>query len=129
MKPATIYTNDWERLGIVSLPDIERDQCELDRGEDPCPEHYRWRSFVKFIHAQEVQGPSLLRSLYELGKADSNPALGESIMAVILRRDDSPRDLYNDALNSSSEHLRRIALSRISASLDFSTKPTCSPHS
>jgi hypothetical protein len=108
-----IYPDVWRMIGIVSDAEIAEDTVELSRGEDPHPEHYRWMRFVKFVHNRPVIDSGLAKLLYSLGECDPEHALGESIISVIIRRDDCPRELQEKALRSSSEHLKRIALARI----------------
>ncbi|MDX2109047.1 MAG: hypothetical protein SFY80_02275 [Verrucomicrobiota bacterium] len=108
-----IYTDQWHALGIVSADNIAEDATELMRGDDPHPEHYRWRRFVKFIHSCPAIDARLAVSLYELCERDLDSAMGESMITVILRRDDCPRELFERALRSPSKHLKRVAVSRL----------------
>jgi len=110
-----IYIDDWRTLGIVSPDEIKEDAVELSLGDDPHPEHYRWRRFVKFIRSRTAIDVPLAHSLYALGERDPDRALGESMISVIIRREDCPRELHVKALRSSSEHLKRVAAARLGA--------------
>lgn len=108
-----IYTDEWLAAGIVTAEEVTADGAELARGEDPHPEHYRWRRFVKYVHAHPTMDAAIARSLYALGECDPDPALGESIISVVIRRDDCPPELYERALQSRSKHLKRVAAARV----------------
>jgi hypothetical protein len=107
------YTPRWIALGIVTDADIRRDAHSAATGDDPNPEHYRWRAFSRFLDAQQTLAPSLARELYALGKADADFTMGGSMMGAILRRADCPSDLLHSALESEQAHLRRIAVRRL----------------
>lgn len=107
------YFDEWIRHGIVTRVDIRRDGRELAKGEDPYPEHYRWRAFSRFLAAQQTLSPLLARQLYALGSADVDLAMGGSMMAEVLRHRDCPLDLLNFALTSERPHLQRIAEQRL----------------
>ncbi len=111
-----IYTDAWLAAGVVSAEQMSADAAELARGEDPHPEHYRWRRFVKYVHARTSMDAAVARSLYALGEIDPDPALGESIISVIIRREDCPRDLHERALLTTSQHLRRVAQAMLNRS-------------
>ena len=108
-----IYSAEWHTLGIVSAEMMAEDAIELARGDDPHPEHYRWRRFVKFIHGLSALDPNLARSLYELGERDPDHALGESMISVIIRHDSCPSELLEKAMRSASAHLKRVAAARL----------------
>ena len=111
--PTPIYTPRGVKLGIVTAADIEQDELALRDGEDPYPEHYRWRRFVSYLKSRDSIDPEQARSLYELGENDSDHSQGGSIMAAILRRDDCPGDLYEKALHAGRDHLVRIAKTKL----------------
>lgn len=108
------YSAEWEALGIITREGMERDREACERGDDPHPEHYRWRAFVRFVHGQASLAAETARRLYGLGGIDPDVVLGESIMSVVLRHDDCPADLFELGLKTSSEHLRQVAVARIS---------------
>ena len=108
-----IYSDDWTSLGIVSAAEVTEDTVQLSRGEDPHPEHYRWRRFVRFIHDRPTIDATLAASLYALGERDPDRSLGESIISVIIRREDCPRQLHEKAMLSSAKHGKRVAAARL----------------
>ena len=107
------YTPDWIVLGIVTAADIHRDQQECATGDDPHPEHYRWRAFSRFVAAQQSLSSLLAHQLYALGATDADHAMGGSITADVLRHRDCPLDLLHSALASNHAHLQRIAAHRL----------------
>lgn len=107
------YTPQWIALGIVTAANIDRDQQECATGDDPSPEHYRWRAFSRFLAAQQTLLPTLAHQLYALGAADADSAMGGSIMAAVLRHPDCPPALLQSALASEHAHLQRIAARRL----------------
>jgi hypothetical protein len=108
------YTTEWLTLGIITESGIQEDVKEMAKGEDPPPEHYRWRAFTRFLNAQQPLSPLLARQLYDLGEADVDATMGESMMAEVLRHRDCPAALLQGALQSRHAHLRRIATHRLS---------------
>lgn len=108
------YTPDWIALGIVTAENIHRDQHEFEAGDDPHPEHYRWRAFCRFLAAQESLSLPLAQQLYTLGASDAAPSMGSSLMAAVLRHSACPRELLHAALASGQPHLQRIAHQRLS---------------
>lgn len=107
------YSAEWEVLQIVTREQMDRDHDECARGVDPHPEHYRWHAFSHFVQSQLTMSPTLARRLYALGEADADIGLGESMMSIVLRRDDCPSDLFEVGVRSSSKHLRTVAAARI----------------
>src|SRR5678815_3765151 len=110
------YTPDWIALGIVTAADIHGDQQACATGDDPYPEHYRWRAFSRFFAGQQSLSSSLAHQLYTLGASDADYTMGGSIMAQVLRHRDCPIDLLQSALTSDQAHLRRIAAQRLATS-------------
>jgi len=82
-------------------------------GDDPRPEHYRWRAFSRFLAARDSLSPHLAEQLYALGSADPDSSMGGSMMAAILRRKDCPAELLHAALASNRPYLQRIAAKRL----------------
>ncbi len=107
------YTPAWIALGLVTAADVEHDRLECAIGEDPHPEHYRWRAFHRFLTAQLPLLPRLAHELYALGEVDVDAAMGGTIMAEILRHPDCPLALLHTALLSERPHLRRLAAQRL----------------
>lgn len=107
------YTGAWLVLGVVSASDIARDEQECSVGDDPYPEHYRWRAFSRFLAVQESLSPHLAQQLYALGSADPDSSMGGAMMAAILRREDCPVELLHTALASNRPYLQRIAAKRL----------------
>jgi hypothetical protein len=110
-----IFSRSWFELGVVTEAEAQQDRLDLEHGDDPYPEHFRWRRFVSYVGKQEAIAPELARSLYELGEQDEDHTLGESIRSTILRREECPPGLFDKAFQSSCEHLKRIARARIGA--------------
>jgi hypothetical protein len=48
---ALAFSDDWFNLGIVTPERIDQFALELLSGDDPNPEHYRWRAFSDFLKA------------------------------------------------------------------------------
>jgi hypothetical protein len=94
------YTREWVVLGIVTEEDIRRDEAELAKGEDPHPEHYRWRAFRRFIDAQRPLSAETARRLYKLGETGADRAMGANMMTDVLRHRECPVALFHEALNA-----------------------------
>ena len=107
------FNDEWLRLEIVSTERIRELLDEYETGEDPNPEHYRWRAFVSFLDQQPTLSEAKLVSLYRLGESDPHVAMGESMMNKILQRADCPLALLEEAAASNVAHLVRIARRRL----------------
>ena len=107
------YTPQWIELGIVSLDDIQRDEREVLAGDDPHPEHYRWRAFSRFLAEQSTLASPVASQLYALGSTDADVAMGGSIMVAVINHLECPVDVLRLALASGHGHLQRIAAQRL----------------
>lgn len=107
------YSVRWLELGIVDVAGIQRDEQECRKGDDPHPEHYRWRAFCRFLDAQRSLAPQLAHQLYSLGEADADCAMGGSIMTAVLRHPNCPAELLQHGLGSERPYVRRLAAKRI----------------
>lgn len=103
------FNSKWVEIGILT-PEVTAELLsEYNKGEDPYPEHYRWRAFQKFVQTNEELPPDVLRSLYILGLNDPDKGMGESIMFAIIEKTDCPRDLLIEASNSDRKSISKLA--------------------
>ncbi len=107
------YTQQWINLGIVTPESIAWDTAQIHEGEDPHPEHYRWRAFERFMKDQARLDPDLASGLFGLGESDPDLSMGGSMMAQIVRHPECPDLLLRLAAESEHDHLRKIALIRL----------------
>ncbi len=103
-------TQQWIDLGIVTPESIAWDTTQIDEGEDPQPEHYRWRAFERFMKDQTRLDPDLAINLFRLGESDPDVSMGGSMMAQIVRHPECPDLLLRLAAESDHDHLRTIAV-------------------
>lgn len=106
------FTGDWFSLGLIGPEYHTQLLVEFATGEDPNPEHYRWKAFTRFLSAQTHLDPTLARRLYALGLGDADTAMGEAMCVAILRRSDCPADLSAEALASSRKGIAKAALQK-----------------
>lgn len=106
------FSVHWSRIGIITPEKIAGFACELENGDNPHPEHYRWRAFSEFLATYSELPSSIARELYTLGDTDPDHALGGSIMAAIVRRPECPSDVLAAALQSSRKHLHKLVQNR-----------------
>jgi len=109
------FSREWVDLGVVTPEKLKELEAEWLKGEDRNAEHYRWRAFREFVEAQESLSEVTARALYNLGANDPDSAMGGSIMAEVLRRQDCPEDLLKSAASSDRRFLRKIANERMAA--------------
>lgn len=107
------FTRKWIDLGIVTPAKLAELEAEWNEGVDTNSEHYRWRAFRDFMNAERNLDAETLRELYELGKNDSDSAMGGAMMVDILSRRDCPPDLIESALNSEEKFLRKAASGKL----------------
>jgi hypothetical protein len=107
------FTQQWIDLGIVTPESIAWDATQIDEGDDPNPEHYRWRAFETFMKDHARLDPGLASELFQLGESDPDFSMGGSMMALIVRHPDCPDFLLSLAIKSDCDHLRRIAAIRL----------------
>jgi hypothetical protein len=103
------FTQQWIDLGIVTPESIAWDRAQMSEGDDPHPEHYRWRAFERFMKDQAPLKPELAFDLFRLGESDPDLSMGGSMLANIVRHPECPEKLLRIASKSDRDHLRRIA--------------------
>ncbi len=101
-------TEDWFALGVVTPERLAVMRAEWERGEDPNPEHYRWRAFCDFVASRRPLAPDLAVALYALGERDPDQAMGGSMMDTIVRLPECPEAVLDAALASGRRHLMRL---------------------
>jgi hypothetical protein len=84
------FTERWFSLGLVPKNLLDRMRAEWNLGEDPNPEHYRYKAFKEFLVAHRPLSPELAAALFELGAADPDRAMGGAMMADIVRLPECP---------------------------------------
>jgi hypothetical protein len=107
------FNQEWIDLGIITTDKLRQIEAEWTTSDDRNTEHYRWRAFLDFIQSKHSLDASTARRLYSLGASDPDSAMGGSIMAHILRRQDCPEDLLRVAANSEKQFLQKIANERL----------------
>jgi len=106
-------TDGWVTLGLVTPAILERLAAEYMTGDDPHPEHYRWRLFTSFLHTHTPLQPAILHALYDLGHQDADDELGTSIMMRLIELPECPRDLLESASTSDHPALKKKAYQRL----------------
>jgi len=99
------FTEDWRSLAIVTPERIEEFAIEFQSGDDPNPEHYRWRAFQQFLRSNRPLTHGQAEALYRLGDRDPEVGMGGAMMATILQLPECPPGLYEAALSSGRGHL------------------------
>ncbi|HKQ05774.1 MAG TPA: hypothetical protein VJ464_11625 [Blastocatellia bacterium] len=108
------FSKKWSELGIIT-PDVLKElEREYAKGEDPYPEHYRWRAFQSFMQRNANFDDNIAKALYKLGEDDLDSSLGGAIMVAILKRKDCPLDLLEEAAHSTKRFLAKTALQQLS---------------
>lgn len=109
------FSQEWVDLGIITPAKLDQLEAEWATGEDKNTEHYRWSAFLDFVKSKELLDEETAKALYSLGANDPDGAMGGSIMAHILRREDCPKDLLELAATSEEMFLRKIANEKLAA--------------
>jgi len=60
------FNNQWIELGIINDEKLRQFEVDWSKGEDPYPEHYRWRAFLDFIKSKEQLDENTAKALYVL---------------------------------------------------------------
>jgi hypothetical protein len=103
------FTPQWYALGIVTPERLAALQAIWAQGEDRWPEHYRWRAFKEFLAERRPLPAPLATALYDLGAADADRAMGESMMHKIASLPECPLDVLERARASGRKHLVKAA--------------------
>jgi hypothetical protein len=103
------YSDDWIRLGIITLTEEAKLWQEYCRGEDTRPEHYRWGAFTRYLSRHNDLPETILLELYRLGEIDPDYGMGGAMMDEILCRPECPTALLKLTLESDRKHLVRTA--------------------
>ena len=107
------FSNSWIDLGIISPQVIEQLKLEWEKGEDPHPEHYRWRVFQRFLADHEALGFEMMQALYKLGEEDPDFATGRAMVFAVVERSDCPTELLERSIRSGHEAVAKLALAKI----------------
>jgi hypothetical protein len=87
---------------------LARQQAEWAKGENDNTEHSRYGAFREFLAARRPLASELAVSLFELGGADPDRAMGGAMMADIVRRPECPPAVLDAALASGRKHLVQV---------------------
>ena len=106
------FTPAWRALGIIDDASLAVMRAEWDRGDDPHPEHYRWRAFSDFMHARRPLPSVLAADLYALGAADPDPGAGGAMMGAVVWLAECPPEVLAAAAKSGIRYLERSVVRR-----------------
>ena len=103
------FTSEWFELGIATPERLAELKAVWAEGEDPDPEHYRWRAFQEFLAERRPLPADLARALYNLGATEVDRAMGASMMHRIVSLPECPEDVLDHARTSGRKHLEKAA--------------------
>ena len=92
---------------------IEQLKLDWEKGEDPHPEHYRWRVFKRFLADHEALGPEMMQALYRLGEEDPDSAIRRAMVFAVVERQDCPMELVEKSAHSRHKAIVKLALAKI----------------
>ena len=107
------FTRAWIELKIVDEEWIEKAYEEFKKGDNPHPEHYRWKAFSGYWNSLETLTEDLARLIYKLGLEDQDFSMGGAIMASVLWHKACPAAILEEALVSEHAHLQKIAKTKL----------------
>ncbi len=106
------FTERWFELGLATSEAIRILNAQRDK-DDNNPEHLRYALFQRFLAASRPLSATLCWQLYELGNADLDVSMGGTMMTIVTRLAECPRELLTVALASDRKHISRIACRRL----------------
>jgi hypothetical protein len=99
------FSDAWFALGILTEGDLFRYGRAFDEADDKNSEHYRFGAFHDFLRRVRPLSPQLAEALYDLGAADPDQVMGQSIMNVIVTLPECPPSVLERASGSGERHL------------------------
>ncbi len=97
----------WIELGLITPDSLEALVREFHTGNDPHPEHWRFRVFRDYVAANRPLPHDVAEALFDL--AETDPALEAAIKTDLLDFRECPDVLLDRALASGDRHLARTA--------------------
>ena len=105
-------SDDWLRLGLLTEDELCALGRECETSEDKNTEHYRYRVFRHYLASHKPLPPGMAEALYELGRADPDPAMGGAMMRDIVGLPECPVNVLEQASTSGEKHLVKAARQR-----------------
>ncbi|MCW3060814.1 MAG: hypothetical protein JWQ02_2635 [Capsulimonas sp.] len=103
------FSEDWFSLGVLTEAELTQYGMQYEASIDKNTEHYRYCAFRQFLkRAPRPMDAALVTALYELGVADSDRAMGASIMTHIVEMPECTNEVMEKALHSGWTHLAKI---------------------
>lgn len=97
IRDALKFTQRWFDLGIVDEAWIAQAIHEYRESDDQGDEHYRYGAFRRFLSQHPQLTPEQCEGIFELGAADPDWTMGQSIMLDMLERQECPESLRQRA--------------------------------
>ena len=89
------FSHRWLDLGVVTQEDLHQLGRTYETCDDKSTEHYRYGAFRYYLHHHRSLTSVMAEALYDLGAADSDPMMGEAIMADIVRLPECPASVVS----------------------------------
>jgi hypothetical protein len=101
-------SDGWLELGVLTEEQLASLAQEFAVGDDPNPEHYRYRVFREYLESRRPLPADTAEALYELGAADPDRAMGQAMMHDVVNLPECPETVREKAAASGERHLARL---------------------
>jgi hypothetical protein len=82
------YSDKWLEFEFISLTEIQNQNIEFDKGEDKNPEHYRYKSFLRWIESKNEFTDIEIEQFVQLVELDEDQLMASAALMDLYK---SPR--------------------------------------
>lgn len=104
------FSDSWIDSGLLSESSFEAIVQDYGLIKDDSSEHYRWKIFKDFIKCNTFISEEIFRKIYDLSLQDSDYAMGRAMRFDLIKRQDCPTSLIEEAVADGDTSLRKQAL-------------------
>lgn len=93
------YSQLWLDSGVLTGESLEIQINELDLGEDDNTEHYRYRTFSKYLNQHTSFDNDTLLQLLQLLQSDNDKSMAGSATVDLLRKSSLTNEQFNTVVS------------------------------
>lgn len=108
------FTDQWIGLGLLTDDVVGALEVECGMVDDPNPNHYRWKVYMRHLHGLSQIGEQHARDLYEVAQSEPETPLAAAMIGALVRHPQCPRTVLELVSSLPTRHLAEAARQRLS---------------